>query len=130
MFQQNTVRTSLLLSAIYNIIGGALFAFPSSYVSQMFGFPNEVNPLYAALLSYAIVLFGLMYFWHSRQIDIYRPMLALSGFAKIGIYTVMASMWCLGHASGKFMILVSGDLIFGVMWLWALYHHRIGEVSE
>ena len=124
MNSQSLVRTTLWLSFIYNVGGAYLLAFPSSYIGQILVLPQRVPPLYAGLLSFAILMFGIIYAWLARQPDIDQHLLFVGGAGKLCIFLIIAATWLQGNVSGKFAILATGDLLFGSLWLWWLYSNR------
>ena len=125
MNTQSLVRVTLGLSCIFNLGAAYLIAFPSSYMGQVFELPQNVPPLYAGLLSFVVLMFGVIYGWLARQIDMDQPLLFVGGFGKLCFFSLIAITWLLGNASGKFTILGTGDLIFGSIWLGWLYSNRI-----
>ena len=120
MNSQSFVRKTLGLSCIFNIGAAYIVAFPSSSVSQMFELPRNVPILYAALLAFVILMFGVIYGWLARQPRIDQPLLFVGGAGKLCFFLLTAIMCLQGNASGKFALLATGDLVFGSIWLWWL----------
>ena len=124
MNTQSLVRVTLGLSCIFNLGAAYLIAFPSSYMGQVFELPQNVPPLYAGLLSFVVLMFGVIYGWLARQTDIDQPLLFVGGFGKVCFFSLITITWLLGNASGKFAILGTGDLVFGTIWLMWLFSNR------
>ena len=53
----------------------------------------------------------------------FQPILFIGGAAKVCFFLIGMSLWLGGNASGGFTIILIGDLLFGSIWLWALYAH-------
>ena len=58
MQQETTFRRVLWASALFNLGGGLLFAFPSSLPSQLVGLPTPVPAVDSTVLVLFIILFG------------------------------------------------------------------------
>ncbi len=115
------MRRALWATAVFNLGGAFLFAFPSSPLGQVVGLPTAVPPLYRALLSFFVVLFGGAYAWLACQPTIDRPLVALAAIGKAGVIAIILACWCLGEASGRGVLAASGDLVFaGIFARWLL----------
>lgn len=49
-----------------------------------------------------------------------RPSLGFAAAGKITVFLTVLGLWLGGEASGGLVILVSGDLAFGMVWGWWL----------
>ena len=66
------MRAALRATAVYNIGGAILFAFPASAIGQLAGLPASAPLSYRALLATFALLFGGMYGWLAQQPVIHR----------------------------------------------------------
>lgn len=114
------MRAALWGSVPYNVGAATLSVFPTSALAQMSGFPLPVHPLYGALLAVFALLFGAAYAWLAVQPVIPRPLVCLSAVGKLAVFSVVALFWLSGAVSGRFVVVSSGDLFFGVIFGWWL----------
>ena len=120
MVHDKVLRGALLVSAVYNVGGGLLFAFPSSTLGQLAGLPTPVPAVYSTLLALFIVLFGGAYAWLARQPTIDRPLVALAAIGKSGVFVVVVTFWFLGDVPGRGVLAATGDLVFAGIFAWWL----------
>jgi hypothetical protein len=121
MERDKLVRSALGFSVVYNLVGGLLFAFPSSTLSQLAGLPSPVSPVYSALVGYFVLLFGGAYAWLALQPTIDRPMVALAAVGKSGVFTLIFVFWLIGHVPGLGVVAAIGDLVLAVIFAhWLL----------
>jgi hypothetical protein len=115
------IRLVLWASAVFNLAGALLFAFPESTISQLAGLPVPVPTFYAALLAEFIILFGGSYAWLALQPAINRPLLAFGAIGKTGAFLLVAVLWLAGQAPARGMLAITGDLIFACLFFaWLL----------
>src|SRR5215831_9209117 len=110
------MRTALWASAVFNLAGALLFAFPSSLVSRLAGLPLPVTPIYGALLAFFILLFGGSYAWLARQPNIDRPLVALGAIGKAGFFTIVLIFWLFAGLSLRAVGAATGDLVFAAIF--------------
>jgi hypothetical protein len=115
------IRGVLWASAVFNLAGALLFAFPESTLSQLAGLPVPVPTFYAALLAEFIILFGASYAWLAFQPTINRPLLAFGAIGKTGAFLLVVVLWLLGQAPARGVLAITGDLIFACLFFgWLL----------
>ena len=124
MGSQLVVRFTLKLSVALNFVGAYLLAFPSSSAGKLVELPQNVPLLYSSLLSFAVLTFGVIYAWLSNQPNVFQPLLFVGGVAKICFFIIGACLWLFDDTSGRFVVLLLGDLLFGSIWVWALHLNR------
>lgn len=113
------MRYALWASALFNLGGAFLFAFPDS-LGQLAGFPGHVPRVYSALLALFVILFGGAYAWLARQPRIDRPLVALAALGKAGAFAVVLAFWVLGDVPVRSVLAMSGDLMFALVFGWWL----------
>ena len=124
MNSESIVRLTLKMSVILNFVGAYLLAFPSSFFGNLVNLPQEVPLLYSSLLSFVVILFGLIYAWLSRQPNVFQPLLFVGGAGKICFFLIGVCLLLFNRVSVEFTAILIGDLIFGSIWLYALYSNR------
>ncbi len=113
------MRRILVVSAVFNLGGAILFAFPDS-VGQLAGLPSAVPVVYRVLLALFVVLFGGAYAWLSWQPRIDRPMVAFSAIGKASAFFATAACWLVGAAPGIAVLAITGDLALAALFTWWL----------
>ena len=124
MNSSQAVRITLKMSVVLNFVGAYLLAFPSSYFGNIVNLPQSVPVLYSSLLSFVVLMFGVIYAWLSFQPNVFQPLLFVGGIAKICFFLIGVFLWLSGSVSGEFTIILIGDLIFGSIWVLALYSNK------
>lgn len=130
MGRDDFIRRVLWTSALFNLGGAALFAFPSSPVGQLAGLPANVPGLYRALVTLFVLLFGGVYAWLARRERIDRPLVALGAIGKAGAFGVIGGFWLLGLTPGRGVLVASGDLVFASLFVGWLVGSRNGFVES
>jgi len=113
------LRRVFLLAALFNVVGGLAFAFPAS-LGWLIGLPSPVPTVYAALVTFFVVLFAGTYAWVAVQPRIHRPLVALAAIGKAGAFVVFLVCWLFGAASGLSVVALGGDLAFAAIFAWWL----------
>lgn len=115
------MRRVLRLSALFNVGGAILFAFPSSPLGQLAGLPSPVPSLYRALLALFVLLFAGAYAWLAQREPIDRVLVGFAAIGKAAAFAVICGFWLLGQAPGRGALLASGDVVLaGIFTLWLL----------
>ncbi len=113
------MRRALRVTAILNVGGALLFAFPQS-LGQLAGLPAPVPPLYSVFIAFLVALFGATYAWLARQPRIDRPLVAFSAIGKTGFVLIVFVCALLGEAPWRAVMTASGDLVFAAIFAWWL----------
>jgi hypothetical protein len=58
---ERLTRISLWLAFAFNLLAAAVFAIPGSTLGQWLGLPASASPVYTALVSFFVALFGCAY---------------------------------------------------------------------
>jgi hypothetical protein len=117
------MRGALLASAVFNLGGALVFAFPDS-LGQVAGLPTPVPHIYTTLLAVFVMLFGVVYAWLSRQPIIDRPLVAFSALGKAAVFAAILVFWVLGDLSSRSVLAAIGDLLFAAIFVWWLIDGR------
>ena len=127
MDRDHFMRRVLWTTAVFNLGGALLFAFPSS-LGQLAGLPVPVPPIYGALLAFFVILFGGTYAWLALQATIDRPLIAFAAVGKAGFFVLMFVFWLCGAAPGRGVVAAIGDLAFAALFVrWLLRGAEPGE---
>lgn len=131
MNQDKFIRSILWATAVFNLAGALLIAFPSSSLGQFVGLPVPVPPIYTTLLAFFVILFGGVYAWLARQPKIDRPLVAFSAIGKAGAFTVFFVCWFFGELSFRGVAAATGDLIFaGLFSSWLISTRHDARVDQ
>lgn len=120
MNRETVLRRALWTAAVFNLLGALLFAFPASYFGQFAGLPAEVPAAYRALTALFVLLFGGAYLWLARQAVVDRALLTFGAIGKASAFTLIVILWLTGAASGRGVLIASGDLILAALFIWCL----------
>ncbi len=130
MNRDKFIRCVLWVSVVFNLGGALLFAFPSSPLGQLAGLPVPVPPIYRMLLAFFVILFGGAYAWLARQPNLDQPLVALAAIGKAGVFVVIFIFWLLGEATGRGVLVATGDLIIACIFTWWLLSAHQGARQE
>jgi hypothetical protein len=117
--RDDLMRYALWATAVFNLGGAALFAFPDS-LGRIIGFPAPVPRFYGILLVLFVLLFGGAYVWLALQSRIDRPLVALAAIGKAAFFAVVSGFWLLGDVPARAVLAASGDLMFAIVFAWWL----------
>lgn len=119
MTRDDFMRRALRATAVLNVGGALMFAFPES-VGRLGGLPAPVPHLYAWFIALLVLLFGATYAWLARQARIDRPLVAFCALGKTGFFAVVLLCWLVGEVPGLSVVTASGDLAFAAIFAWWL----------
>jgi len=114
------VRRALWATAVFNVFGALLFAFPASLPGRIAGLPPDVPLVYRAMVAVFVLLFGGSYAWLARAPRIDRPLLALGAIGKASAFFTIALLWMAGAAPFRSVAAIFGDLAFAALFAWYL----------
>jgi hypothetical protein len=119
-------RAMFLAAAVWNMFsaGGVLFLLSSAKYRRAAGFPGTPDTIALQLLACCLFVFGLGYYWVSRDLSRNRDLVKLGVIGKPLVFLVF-----FGHAvAGEISILLAGpslvDLLFGALFLEFLVRTR------
>jgi hypothetical protein len=110
-----------LSAAVFNWAVGLALAFQAPLLFELFRVtPAPTEPLFLQLFSWLVVVFGIGYFWVSRDPVTNVPIIKLGLIGKISV--VLAALACvlMGAVSWQMMILASADLLYAILFWRAL----------
>lgn len=116
MTHEKLVRSTLMLSVPFNFIAAWGLSVPSSPIGKLMQLPADTPLVYAALLGYLVLLFGVAYGWLAISADINRPLLTMGVVGKAGVFFIMLALWLTHTGPGMMVLVASGDLTFAAIW--------------
>lgn len=111
------MRRALRATAVFNVGGALLFAFPDS-LGKLAGLPGPVPHVYCWFIAFLVLLFGATYAWLARQPTIDRPLVVFSALGKAGFVTIVFLCFLLGEVPVLSVLAASGDLGFAAIFAW------------
>lgn len=119
------VRRALWASVPANLGVAALMLAPTSWLGRLVGLPDPApHPVYRVLLALFLALFGGAYAWLALAPRIDRALVAFGAIGKTLAVVATGVVWLQGLASGRWMLLISGDLAFAAVFTWWLVVDR------
>lgn len=119
-----TSRTVFTVAALFNwVVAAALFFTPHLF-QQLFQISPPVDQLlWVQLFAGLVFVFGIGYFWASRDLQANRNIVKLGVIGKWAV--VVIGLWnvVVGQVSWQFMIPASADGIFAILFTIALSGH-------
>lgn len=115
--KDQTLRRLMAASAVVNLAGAVLFAFPGSALGQLAGLPAETSPLYRGLVVLFVLLFAGMYAWLSRQDPVPRPAVCLAAIGKSSAFLLVLALWLMDEAPARLVVAISADLLLAAYYL-------------
>lgn len=126
MLRDRLMRRALAASAVFNLGGAVLFAFPDSSPGRLAGLSSAVPGIYSAMVAWFVLLFAGVYAWLARQAEIDRALVGFAAIGKAGAFSIFAACWILGQISGRAAFAGTGDLVFAGIFAWWLLGSRAG----
>jgi hypothetical protein len=114
------IRGTLWATALFNIGGCVVFAFPDSVLGRLNGFPAEVPPLYRFLAAMFIFLYGCAYAWLARQPVPSRAFIAFAALNKFCVFAIVVTLWLREEASLRNVVALSPDFWFAAAFVYWL----------
>jgi len=115
------LRRALWLSVPANFGVAALMLAPDSALGRVVGLPAAApHPVYRVLLALFLALFGGAYAWLAMRLRIDRAFVAFGAIGKALAFGSMLVLWLMGFASGRWTLLMAGDLGFAAVFAWWL----------
>lgn len=117
-------RALFLVGAIFNWIVGASLAFDTNGMAAAMGLEVVAyHPFYSPVAGWFVVVFGLLYFFVSRDLD--NRAIALGGLiGKLGVSFIVWAAWWRGLVPGSMAGLVAIDFVFALLFAWFLATRR------
>ena len=116
MDRTSILRGVLRVGALFNFGAAAMLAFPTT-LGQVAELPPPGSRFYPWMLAMLVGLFGGVYLWLAQRPRIDRPLVAVAGLGKLGVFAVSTACWQVGEIPGRAMVPAVGDLLFGLVFL-------------
>jgi len=117
----NTFRTLFFTGAVFNWLVGLALLFDAPLLFRLFKVtPVPTEPLFIQLFAWLVIVFGVGYFWASRDPIGHAPIIKLGILGKASVFLVCLAATVTGMVSWQMMILASGDLVYAVLFGYAL----------
>lgn len=111
------MRGALTVGAVYNWAAALMLLLPGS-LGRLLDLPAPGSWFYVWMLAFFIGLFGGVYAWQAWRPVIDRPIIAVAIVGKIGVFAVAALAWLATEISFAVVVLMIGDLLFAIVFLW------------
>lgn len=129
MKQGGLLKAALLASAVFNMGGMVLFSLPGSLPGQLSGLPVEVPAIYRYLTALFMLLFGAAYAWLAFRPRVDLPMVIFGTVGKLAAFSLMVVLWITAQIETRTLLLVSGDLVFALLFVLGLRASVRGAAS-
>jgi hypothetical protein len=107
-----------LTAAVFNWLVGLALLLDAPLVFRLSRVtPAPTEPLFVQLFSWLVVVFGVGYFWISRDPPGNLPIIKLGMLGKASVFLVCLAAVVTGIVSWQMMILASVDLVYA-MFFW------------
>jgi hypothetical protein len=119
----STEATSKMLlgAAIWNWIGAlGLFFIPELFLQAFFVTPAPEQSIWVQQFAGLVFVFGIGYYWASRDFDNNRAIVQLAVWGKWGAVLIAALNILSGDISWQLMIAASVDGVFAILFTLAL----------
>jgi small multidrug resistance pump len=114
-------KTLFLTAAIFNWAVGLVLVLKAGLLFELFQItPAPTEPLFLQFFSWLIIVFGIGYFWASKDLATNAPIVRLGMLGKMSVVLVALACVLTGAVSWQLLILVSIDLLYAVLFWRAL----------
>lgn len=118
---EKSTKTLFLIGAIFNWVVGLALAFKAGLLFELFRVtPAPTEPLFLQLFAWLVFVFGIGYFWVSRDPVANIPIIKLGALGKICVFLTVLACVLMGAVSWQMLLLASADLVFAVLFWRAL----------
>jgi hypothetical protein len=114
-------KTLFLTAAIFNWAVGLVLAFKAELLFELFQItPAPTEPLFLQLFSWLVIVFGIGYFWASKDLAANVSIVKLGLLGKLSVVLVVLACILAGVVSWQMMLLASVDLVYAALFWRAL----------
>jgi hypothetical protein len=114
-------KTLFLTAAIFNWAVGLVLAFKAELLFELFRVtPAPTEPLFLQLFSWLVIVFGIGYFWASKDLAANVSIVKLGLLGKLSVVLVVLACILTGAVSWQMMLLASVDLVYAALFWRAL----------
>jgi hypothetical protein len=118
--QLKHARLLFSVAALFNF-AAVLLLHPASGMATMLGLsPAAGTGVFDQIALLAIFAFGVGYWLVARNPERNRDLVKVSLAAKLGVVAIIGAHFLAGSANARLVLLVSGDLLFAVAFLYFL----------
>lgn len=119
--KQATKSKLFLAAAIFNwVVSLALFFVPGAFLRLFSISPGIEQPLWVQQFAGLVFIFGIGYYWASRDLKANAQIIRLGAIAKLGVVLIAVLNVLSGDTSWQLLIPVSGDAIWAALFIVAL----------
>ena len=116
-----SIRSLFVTAAVFNWLVGLALHFDAALLFRLFGVtPTPTEPLFVQLFAWLVIVFGVGYFWVSRDPVTNLSLIKLGALGKASVVLVCLASVLTGGVSWQLMILASADLVYGILFVVTL----------
>ena len=116
-----SMRIMFATAAWFNWLAGLAVAVNAELLFGLFRItPLPTEPLFLQLFAWLVIVFGIGYFWASRDPVANVPVIKLGMIGKLSVVLVSLACVLAGSISWQIMLLMSIDLLYAIMFWRAL----------
>jgi hypothetical protein len=116
-----SIRIMFTTAAWFNWVAGGAVAVNVELLFGLFRItPLPTEPLFLQLFAWLVIVFGIGYFWASRDPVVNVPVIKLGMIGKLSVVLVSLACVLTGSISWQIMLLVSADLLYAILFWRAL----------
>ena len=116
-----SIRIMFTTAAWFNWLAGLAVAVNVELLFGLFRItPLPTEPLFLQLFAWLVIVFGIGYFWVSRDPVANVPIIKLGMIGKLSVVLVSLACVLTGSVSWQMMTLVSADLLYAILFWRAL----------
>lgn len=113
------MRLALYATAVMNIVGSFSFVPYFASLRTQFGLP-DTHPMYLWILAAWIIAFGFCYLWMAISSRRDRIFITIGAVGKLSFFAIIAAYVASGQLPLLTLAAASGDLLFGIIFLFWL----------
>jgi hypothetical protein len=110
------MRGALFVTAGMNLVVAAAFLPVASRLRTMVGMPVGEHPLYLAMITMFVLLFGLGYLWAALAGRADRLFIAVAAVGKVSFFALLVCFWAAGVLPVRAPVAGAADLLFGILF--------------
>ena len=116
-----SIRIMFTTAAWFNWVAGGAVAVNAGWLFSFFRVtPLPTEPLFLQLFAWLVIVFGIGYFWASRDPAANVPVVKLGMLGKLSVVLVGLVCVLTGSVSWQIMLLMSADLLYAILFWRAL----------
>jgi hypothetical protein len=117
-------RYLFIIGAIWNIVIALGFLFLTKQVLPLFGLQMPAEPVWLYLFSALVLVFGLGYYWVSRNLDRNHAVVGMGVVGKLLVFLILGYYWIAGSIPTLTALAGVGDLVFAILFLGFLTNYK------